>query len=121
MKKGYELKTYLAGAVLANAPIWILSYPFLYSKTISNIVSSILIYIICFIDSAVASYLVARKLSKDYLKVGVMTGIFSYILYAIVTIILPPVGIQDLVIFIGFVIGGGVGARVWEKQFEGRL
>jgi hypothetical protein len=114
MKRGFKLKTYLAGAALANAPILILNYLLLSSMHLSSVLSSILSYGVCFATSVIAGYLVAGNLSGNPIKAGMVTGVLSYIIYATLVAVLLPVDTWDLVAFLGFLMGGCVGSKIWE-------
>jgi len=109
-----ELKTYLAGAILANAPILILNYLLLSSISLSDILSSLLVYGVCLTTSAIAGYLVARKLSGNPLKAGTITGVLSYIIYATIVASFLPTDTWDLASFLGFLMGGCIGSKILE-------
>jgi uncharacterized PurR-regulated membrane protein YhhQ (DUF165 family) len=113
MKRSFELETYIAGAILSNAPIFIINYLLISSLSISILFSSILNYFMCFSISTLSGYLVARKLSSNPMKAGTITGVFSYIIYALIAEIFPS-GTWDLAVFLGFLMGGCVGSKIWD-------
>ena len=119
MERSGELKAYLAGAALANAPVLVLNYLILSSISLSGVSSSILSYGVCLASSAAAGCLVARRLSKNCLKAGAVTGPLSYIIYTTVVTALFPAGTWDLAAFLGFLMGGCVGSKAWEMRAGG--
>ena len=117
--KRISIKEYAAGALLANAPIWLLS-AFLPDRWFeeSPIFLALLIYFITMAGGTWAGYLISRKTGQGYLKAGLPTGLFSYSLYALFMTITGVRGgiIEDIPPLIGFVVGGATGSRYWEKQ-----
>ena len=113
------LKEYAAGALLANAPIWILSaiLPAEWSQQFV-IRAGLINYIITMAGGASAGYLIARKTGQNYIRAGLPTGFFSYSLYAIFMSITGVKGgfIEDVPALFGFFIGAAVGARFWEMR-----
>lgn len=119
--KGIAWKEYAAGALLANAPIWILSalLPSEWSQQSVALVA-LFNYLTTMVGGASAGYLIARKTGQDYLKAGLPTGFFSYSLYAISMSLIGVRGgfIEDVPALFGFFIGGAVGARYWERRSQ---
>lgn len=113
-----ELKTCLAGAILANAPLLILNYLLLSSISLSDILSSLLVYGVCLTTSTIAGYLVARRLSGNHLKAGAITGFLSYIIYAIIVTSFLPTDTWDLAPVLGFLMGGCIGSKILENWSE---
>lgn len=115
--KNISLREYAAGALLANAPIWLLS-AVLPHKWFENysIFLSLLVYFITMSGGVWAGYLIARKTGQGYLRSGIPTGLFSYSLYALFMIITGVRGgvLEDLPPLLGFVLGGVAGVRYWE-------
>ncbi len=112
------IKDYAAGALLANAPMWIISsvLPSEWSRQ-SVVLVGLLNYLIAMAGGASAGYLIARKTGQSYLKAGLPTGFFSYSLYAVSMSLIGVKGgfIEDVPALFGFFIGGAVGARYWER------
>ena len=67
----------------------------------------------CFAISTLSGYLVAGRLSSNPMKTGTITGVFSYIIYALIAEIFPS-GTWDLAVFLGFLMGGCVGSKIWD-------
>lgn len=113
-----SVKEYAAGALLANAPIWILSalLPPEWSKQ-SVVLAALFNYLMAMAGGASAGYLIARKTGQSYLRAGLPTGFFSYSLYAVSMSLIGVKGgfIEDVPALFGFFIGGAVGARYWER------
>ena len=113
------IKEYAAGALLANAPIWILSaiLPPDWSQQFV-IRAGLMNYIITMAGGASAGYLIARKTGQNYIRAGLPTGFFSYSLYAIFMSIIGVKGgfIEDVPALFGFFIGAAVGAKFWEMR-----
>ena len=115
--KSISLREYAAGALLANAPIWLLSavLPHRWFENYS-IFLALLVYFITMSGGVWAGYLIARKTGQGYLRAGIPTGLFSYSLYALFMIITGVRGgiLEDLPPLMGFVLGGVAGVRYWE-------
>ena len=115
--KSISLKEYAAGALLANAPIWLLSavLPHRWFENYS-IFLALLVYFITMSGGVWAGYLIARKTGQGYLRAGIPTGLFSYSLYALFMIITGVRGgiLEDVPPLLGFVLGGVAGVRYWE-------
>lgn len=115
--KNISLREYAAGALLANAPIWLLS-AVLPHKWFENysIFLALLVYFITMSGGVWAGYLIARKTGQGYLRAGIPTGLFSYSLYALFMIITGVRGgiLEDVPPLLGFVLGGVAGVRYWE-------
>ena len=119
--RSISLKEYAAGALLANAPIWLLSavLPDRWFEKY-NIFLALFTYFITMAGGTWAGYLISRKTGQGYLRAGIPTGLFSYSLYAIFMTITGVRGgiLEDVPSLIGFVIGGAAGARYREKQSQ---
>jgi len=112
------LKNYIAGAMLSNSPIWIFIalIPHRWFNEVTFFILLIL-YLISMSGGALSGYLIARKTKERYSKTGIILGIFAYCLYAIsMTILGITGGVLELPPFIGFVIGGAIGARYYEVK-----
>jgi len=119
MRTRLGLKEYVAGALVANAPAWLLSLMIPYFKAVTSIVYIILIiYFTTMAGGVAAGYLVARGMKSKQVQAGVTIGFFSYALFALFLIIIGVRGdiIEDLPSLTGFVVGGAVGARLFEKK-----
>ncbi|RLC73524.1 MAG: hypothetical protein DRI26_00675 [Chloroflexi bacterium] len=114
-----RLRDYAAGSLVANGPAWLLSLTLPYLRTtIGGIFAMIVLCFTAMGGGVVAGYLVARRVRSEHVKSGLTTGLFSYALYAVfLTITGYRVGsLGDIPSLTGFVIGGAIGARLWEKR-----
>jgi LPXTG-motif cell wall-anchored protein len=104
------LVDYLAGAIFANAPLLILASIFSFIEfEISLIVLSVLSFISVFIGAFVAGFLVAGKANTHYVRIGLMTGLFSFVLYGIFVSFIFGDKSGGLWVLIGFVAGSSAG------------
>ena len=113
------LKEYVAGSLVANAPTWLLNLAFPYLKNVmSEAFMNIILLWVVIAGGTVAGYLVARKTTSKYIKAGMSTGLYSYALCAVFMAVTGMKGglMEDFELLIGFVIGGAIGARLWETK-----
>ena len=113
------LRDYVAGALVANAPMWLLSIVLQYLKIdLSFVFLGLTLYFTAMAGSALAGYLLERKRGLGYKKTGMPTGFTAYALYSIyLTVVRVRGGVmEDFLPLMGFVIGGAIGARYREKQ-----
>ena len=114
-----SLNSYISGIMVANAPALMVNT---YRNTIINKLSLtyqlLILGITTLIGGILAGYLTARKTGHSYQKAGITTGGLSYLLYIALSIVLKYLAIQyeDIVITIGFVIGGTIGAIYWTSN-----
>lgn len=107
---------YLVGAIFANAPILILASIFSFIEfEVPIIVSSVLAFISVFVGAFVSSFLVAAKANTHYVRVGIMTGLFSFIIYGILVLLFSGDKSGSFWVLIGFVAGGGSGG-IFRRQ-----
>ena len=114
-----RLRDYAAGALVANAPAWLLSLLFPYLRTVTGeVFTALTIFFIAMAGGVAAGYLVARRATSEQVRRGMSTGLFSYALYALFLTFTGVRGdvMDDISSLTGFVIGGAVGARLWEKK-----
>lgn len=114
-----SLREYAAGALVANAPSWLLSLLFPYLRNVTGeVFTALTIFFIAMAGGVAAGYLVARRATSEQVKMGISTGLFSYALYALFLTFTGVRGgaMDDISSLTGFVIGGAVGARLWEKK-----
>lgn len=113
------MRDYVAGALVANAPMWLLNIILQYLKTeLSFAFLGLILYFTAMAGSAVAGYLLERKRGLGYRRTGMTTGFTAYVLYSIYLTIVKVRGgvLEDLLPLMGFVIGGAIGARYREVQ-----
>ena len=113
------LRDYVAGALVANAPMWLLSIVLQYLKIdLSFVFLGLTLYFTAMAGSALAGYLLERKRGLGYKKTGMTTGFTAYALYSLYLTVVRVRGgvLEDFLPLMGFVIGGAIGARYREKQ-----
>jgi len=119
-----SLRDYAAGALVANAPSWLLSLLFPYLRTVTGyIFTALAIFFTAMAGGVAAGYLVARRANSEQVKVGLSTGLFSYTIYALFLTFTGVRGgaMDDIPSLTGFVIGGATGARLWETKHQRRM
>lgn len=112
------LKDYLAGALVANAPMWVLIIAvMLWGTRESSVSQATTLWLGTMACGALAGRLVARKIGSAN-KVGMLTGLFSYIIFAIFLGLVGFRGemIEETSCFTGFMIGSLLGARSRERR-----
>jgi hypothetical protein len=113
------MRDYVAGALVANAPMWILNIILQYLKAdLSYVFLGSIIYFTAMAGSSVAGYLLERKRELGYRKTGMTTGFTAYVLYSMYLMVVRVRGgvLEDFLPLMGFVIGGAIGARYREIQ-----
>jgi hypothetical protein len=117
---------YVSGACLANVPLWVL---LLFSSFVNldSLAFTFLGYFTIFASASFAGLMVASKLRRDYVKVGVVTGLVSYAVHVvsimvlfggISVILLFTEEVGDLLILIDFAGGGVLGSIIEQKMRE---
>jgi len=113
------LKDYVAGAILANAPMWILTYALLkFELRKSPFTSAIILNLSTMACGALAGSLVARKTGLDARRVGIVVGVLSYIFFALFLTLIGFRGemIEETSSLTGFFIGSAIGSKLWENR-----
>jgi len=113
------MRDYVAGALVANSPMWVLNIILQYLKAeLSFVYLGLILYFTAMASSAVAGYLLERKRGLGYRRTGMTTGFTAYVLYSVyLTIVMVRGGVlEDFLPLMGFVIGGAIGARYREIQ-----
>jgi len=108
---------YLAGALVANSIVWIVS-ALIPIAPMDMLISFIMAYlVVSVIGGALGGYLVARRSQRvSTIRLGVVLGALSYVILAIVNLILGIEAWIDSAAIIGFTIGFAVGARIIELR-----
>jgi hypothetical protein len=73
-----------------------------------------------FLGGAVGSFLVARRVGGNYLQVGIITAICSYILESIYFILFGE-GSSDMLVIVSLVLGGVIGSLFAKADADKRL
>jgi hypothetical protein len=112
-----NLKFYISGGCLANISSWILLLVASYVNFDSF--ASFLYYIAIFVGALLAGFLIAGKIVTQCIKTGIVTGLSSYVVYAVSTmlisgnILLPFRGeLVDSLLILDFVLGGILGSVI---------
>jgi hypothetical protein len=118
--KQISLKDYGWGIVVSNAPVYILnSYRDIVAAQ-HPIVQMLLFILASLGGSFLAGYSIAKKTGQDWKRAGMTTGLFSYAAYVCLLIIAGfgsiPIFLEDADVLTGFVGGGALGAKYWEKH-----
>jgi hypothetical protein len=114
-----KLSNYAAGVAVANGPAWLFnSFRDLLFTQLSLFPYLIILSFLLLIGSITSGYLMARKTGEIYQRAGITTGLLSFILYFILTIIfgfgiLP---FELAVALTSLVVGGGLGAKYFYKR-----
>ena len=108
---------YLAGALVANSIVWIISA--LVPKELTDMwISFITAYfIVSVMGGALGGYLVARRTQRfSPIRLGVVLGALSYAILAVINLILGIETWIDSAALIGFTTGFAIGARIIELR-----
>ena len=101
---------YLAGAILANAPILILASVISFIEfEVPILVLSTFAFVSIFIGAVIAAFLVAGKANTHYVRIGLMTGLFSFLVYGVLVSFIFSDKTGGVWLVIGFVLGGCIG------------
>ena len=115
---------YVAGACLANVPLWTL---LLLSSFVNldNLMFSLLGYLTIFASATFAGFVVAGKLRRDYMKIGIVTGLVAYAVHVVSImvlfggiILLFTEEVGDLLVLVDFAGGGVLGSLIEQKRQE---
>jgi peptidoglycan/LPS O-acetylase OafA/YrhL len=108
---------YLAGALVANAIVWIVSALIPKEPTDMWISFITAYFILSMIGGALGGYLVARRTQRfTPIRLGVVLGALSYAILAAVNLILGVEAWIDSAAIIGFTAGFAIGARLIELR-----
>jgi len=127
VKKTPTLKDYLAGAALANSLAWLtLCVTAFFEIDLTTLVQ--LLFLTYMFGTIIAGYLVTRKASEDHLKVGLKTGLGSFVfhIYVFMGVLELITGkrvlqlLDHLLILAVFISGGFVGAFLCKQFFSGK-
>jgi len=118
--KRISLKDYGWGIVVANAPMYILnSYRDIVAAQ-NPIIQMLLFALASLGGSFLACYSIARKTGQNWIRAGMTTGLFSYAAYVCLLIITGfgsiTIFMEDAAVITGFVGGGALGVKYWEKR-----
>lgn len=128
VKKTPTLKDYLAGAVLANSLAWLTLGVTSFCGT-SPLTLVPLLFLTYMSGAIIAGYLVARKAFQNRIKVGLKTGLGSfvfhiYVFMGVIELITGERGLHlfdHLLILAIFISGGFVGAFLCKQLSSGKI
>jgi len=106
---------YLAGIVLASGIVWI--WYFLLSRISLNILRNAS-FVIYFLSSGIASYLVSLRASKKYFTIGFIVSMISWLvsLPQSLSLTAEPTPSLTLSILTSFIMGGATGSYLALKK-----
>jgi len=114
-----RLRDFVAGALLANGPMWVVSYALLsLGLRESHLLSGIILNLSAIACGGLAGSLVARKSGLDARRVGIVTGLSSYLLFALFLTLIGFRGgmIEETSSLTGFLIGSAIGSKLLGKH-----
>jgi uncharacterized protein YneF (UPF0154 family) len=122
VEKTPTLKDYLAGAVLANSLAWLVLGLMPFFATDPWLLM-LMLFITYMLGTIIAGYSVARKAFENHMKIGLKTGLGSFILhiYVFMGVIDWVSGrrllhlLDHLLILVVFVFGGFLGAFLYTR------
>jgi hypothetical protein len=112
-------KNFAAGALLANAPMWILTYILLaFGLRGSPSQSAVILNLSTMGCGIPAGVLVARKTGLEARKIVLTLTLLSYILFALFLMFVGFRGelIEETSPLTGFFIGSAIGSKLWENH-----
>jgi drug/metabolite transporter (DMT)-like permease len=123
-----NFKNYFAGAALSFSVVLIVTQMVaLYFDGLSaeeavslDYVRSNLLFAVNFLGGALGSFLVARKVGDDYIQVGTVTAICSYILETVFFFFFGEEPSSDIWVIMSLVSGGIIGSLFAKAQNEKR-
>jgi len=79
------LKDYIAGGAIANAIAW-LTYGISSFSPINPLTLAYLLVVTYLVGSIIGGLLVGRKIRREYVKTGLLTGLFSFVVHVYIFI-----------------------------------
>ena len=122
MSNQISLDKYISGAFLSNGLriiVIFITMPFL--KQMDEIFFIFAIWIITIFSTAISSYYIASNVNNRLLLYGSVEGIFSYILFIVFTFLGIQAYVDEMWIFLGFLLGGLLGGRYAENKKNSNL
>jgi len=109
------IRRYLAGALLANGiRIFVTFFLQEILSTLTYLFMVLGYWSITIFSGAVAGFLLTRRRRHTHMLTGAVLGLYSYILYVVMSFFGFRGGVEDLWIFLGYLIGGLLGGRLGE-------
>jgi len=102
---------------LANAPILILAFIFSFIEfEVPVSVLSTFAFLSIFSGAIIAGFLVAGRANTHYIRVGVMSGLFSFLVHGLMVTFIFGDKTGGVWLVIGFVIGGCIGGILRRRE-----
>ncbi len=122
VEKAPTLRDYLAGAVLANSLAWLV-LGLMPSFAADPLLLILMLFLTYMLGTIIAGYSVARKAFQNHMKIGLKTGLGSFIfhIYVFMGVIDWLSGrrllhlLDHLLILVVFVLGGLLGAFLYKR------
>lgn len=116
MSSRMTITQYLSGAFLANGIRIIIAFvlsPYLQaSSDLFQILGS---WAMTILAGAVPSYLLTRGRAERHMLTGAVIGLYSYIVYVLLSFLGVTSQFEEMWVFLGFLLGGFLGGRLGEK------
>jgi len=113
-------RDYVWGIIVMNAPVYILNS---YRDVVAaqNLaIQMLLLGLAALAGGLLSGFSIARKTGQSYQKAGMTTGLLSYVGYVALLWITGfgkiSIFLEDAVVITGFVAGGSLGVKFWEKR-----
>lgn len=115
-----RLEEYIAGALLSNAPGWLvialISYVAEYIETMLLFAEAVIV-LSYFISTTVSSYLICRIAYRDRMTIGLTVGVSAILVNMLFTSLMRGMPIQLLIEIVSVqILGGVLGAYIIEKK-----
>lgn len=115
-----RLEEYIAGALLSNAPGWLvialISYVAEYIETMLLLAEAVIV-LSYFISTTVSSYLICRIAYRDRMTIGLTVGVSAILVNMLFTSLMRGMPIQLLIEIVSVqILGGVLGAYIIEKK-----
>lgn len=117
MSSNVRLINYISGAFLSNGLriiILLISLPLI--EQMYETFYFLVIWLITIFVSLISSYFVTRDLKESRIMIGAVEGIFSYLVYILLSFLGIQSYIDEMWIFLGFLLGGLLGGRLAENK-----
>ncbi|MEM3886715.1 MAG: hypothetical protein QXO82_06615 [Candidatus Methanomethylicia archaeon] len=115
-----KLEEYIAGALLSNAPGWLvialISYIAEYIET-TILFAEALIVVSYLISTTVSSYLICRIAYRDRMTIGLTVGVSAILVNMLFTLLIRGMPMQLLIEIVSVqILGGVLGAYIIERR-----
>jgi putative membrane protein (TIGR04086 family) len=116
MQGKMTLTQYLSGAFLANGVRIILSFLLSsYIQMMSELFQVMGSWSMTILSGAIPSYILTKNLAEKHILTGAVIGLYSYIIYVLLTFFGVTNPFEEMWVFLGYLLGGLLGGRLGEK------